>query len=324
MNRAERRKKDREFQKNKKIINNLTPAQTKVVAMLVEERATMLSNAYMNNFTNLIDENLSAVLFQRGLETKEIKKIQNELADLMLEDVRKRKELEKENVNVMKIQEDVKQAVGELLERGVNKKEALKDLAFKFPKLSKSMLSNAYMNVKEERQITREKIVESAKKFGLDTEGKKKIAKELGATLSTISTYISRWKITEEEIKSEKETEKALEYIFTDKPKTNPVAPASVVAKNVTTEERVIKENLTTNHIADVGNMIEEEKMKGLKILEEKVVKSIKAEGKNGEYEATTGKGVFLKNKGQTLFFSNVKELEEFTEEFKKIFKMVE
>ena len=303
MNRAERRKKDREFQKNKKIINNLTPAQTKVVEMLVEERATMLSNAYMNNFTNLIDENLSAVLFQRELETKEIKKIQNELADLMLEDVRKRKELEKENVNVMKIQEDVKQAVEELLERGVNKKEALKDLSFKFPKLSKSMLSNAYMNVKEERQITREKIVKSAKRNGLDTEGRKKIAEELGATLSTISTYISRWKITEEEIKSEKETERALKYIFGDEPKTNPVAPAPAVAKNATTEK---------------------EKVEGVKVLEEKVVKSIKAEGKNGEYEATTDKGVFLKNKGQTLFFSNVKELEEFTQEFKEIFKMVE
>lgn len=45
-------------------------------------------------------------------------------------------------------------------------------------------------------------------------------------------------------------------------------------------------------------------------------------EGENGQYKVC-GKGVELQNKGLTMFFENIEQLENFTEEYKQVFEMV-
>lgn len=315
MNRAERRRQETQFVKSIKAINSLTPQQTRVIDIAVRER----TNEKVNKLAFLVGRCTSAALVEKDWDFKEIEKFQLRLTGLLQEDTEKSNKLEKENINVMKIEKEVRNYIEGLLEKGLPKKKAIDDLVFKFPKLSKSMLLNAYAKVRTEREkeckITREKIVNSAKKHGLSTEGRKKIANDLGATLSTISTYVSRWKITEEEIKSEQETEKALEYIFQEEPKQELIA-----RENQTTKKEPI---VVKNTIIEIDKKGEEEKMKGLRVLEEKVVKSIKAKGQNGTYEAETGKGLVLLNEDVSISFKNEEQLTKWVKEVKEVLNMV-
>ena len=325
MNRAERRRQERQLEKNLKAIQSLTPQQAKLINISAREKAKKIANAKVNELANLFDRCTSAALVERNWSFEEIEEFQLRVTELLQEDTEKSQILEKENVNIMKIEKEVRNYIEGLLKEGLPKKKAIDDLVFKFPKLSKSMLLNAYEKVKKENEpkITREKIIESAKKYGLDKEGKNKIAKDLGSTYSTIATYVSRWKITEEEVKSEKETDEALEYIFLKEPKQEQ-------------QETVVKENPTTEHIADTGKMIEvnksiekeenkeEAKVEGLKILEEKVIKTLKVEGKNGIYEGKTGEGITLKRNNAAISFENKEELEEWAREFNTVFRMIE
>ncbi|MHB9924797.1 hypothetical protein [Clostridium botulinum] len=67
----------------------------------------------------------------------------------------------------------------------------------------------------------------------------------------------------------------------------------------------------------------EESKVKGLKVLKEKVVKTVKVEGKNGIYTGKTEEGIVLTKDNATISFANVKELEEWTNEYRQVFEMV-
>ncbi|EGO87969.1 hypothetical protein CBCST_08454 [Clostridium botulinum C str. Stockholm] len=100
-----------------------------------------------------------------------------------------------------------------------------------------------------------------------------------------------------------------------------------VVAKSATVEEKaVVKENLETEYIVESEEKLEEnkkEEVKGLKVLEEKVVKTIKVEGENGVYEAETGKGVILSRENASIRFENEEQLDSWVKEFKQVFKMV-
>ncbi|MDU4598250.1 MAG: hypothetical protein E6Y49_09855 [Clostridium sporogenes] len=51
-------------------------------------------------------------------------------------------------------------------------------------------------------------------------------------------------------------------------------------------------------------------------------VLSMTVEGENGQYKVCE-KGVELQNKGLTMFFENIEQLENFTEEYKQVFEMV-
>lgn len=51
-------------------------------------------------------------------------------------------------------------------------------------------------------------------------------------------------------------------------------------------------------------------------------VLSMTVEGENGKYKVCE-KGVELQNKGLTMFFENIEQLENFTEEYKQVFEMV-
>ncbi|MGG7215371.1 hypothetical protein ACQPUY_17470 [Clostridium nigeriense] len=61
-------------------------------------------------------------------------------------------------------------------------------------------------------------------------------------------------------------------------------------------------------------------KENGLEIIEKEVVKTVKAKGINGIYEAKTGVGVALENEGYKIAFRSIDELEAFCNEFKMMF----
>lgn len=67
----------------------------------------------------------------------------------------------------------------------------------------------------------------------------------------------------------------------------------------------------------DIKEVKENKPMKNkLKVL------SMTVEGENGEYKVCE-KGVELQNKGLTMFFENIEQLESFTSEYKQVFEMV-
>lgn len=72
------------------------------------------------------------------------------------------------------------------------------------------------------------------------------------------------------------------------------------------------------DHIAEAVQKVDD-----LEIIEEEVIKYIKVKGRNGVYEAKTGLGVALENKEYKLAFSSVEEVEEFCNEFKKVFERI-
>ncbi|NFC28544.1 hypothetical protein EXM98_04830 [Clostridium botulinum] len=75
--------------------------------------------------------------------------------------------------------------------------------------------------------------------------------------------------------------------------------------KEIEKAEKVIKED-------------KEDKPMGNKLK----VLSMTVEGENGKYKVCE-KGVELQNKGLTMFFENIEQLENFTEEYKQVFEMV-
>ncbi|MBU3208555.1 hypothetical protein KPL28_02760 [Clostridium algidicarnis] len=90
------------------------------------------------------------------------------------------------------------------------------------------------------------------------------------------------------------------------------------VAKKTTPE--IVKEVKTQAKVEVKKEIKEEVKMNRLKVLEEKVVKTIKIAGENGVYEGETGKGIMLTKEGASISFGNEKELELWVNEFKEVF----
>ncbi|MBU3195674.1 hypothetical protein KPL26_03225 [Clostridium algidicarnis] len=90
------------------------------------------------------------------------------------------------------------------------------------------------------------------------------------------------------------------------------------VAKKAAPE--IVKEVKTQAKVEVKKETKEEVKMNGLKVLEEKVVKTIKIAGENGIYEGETGKGIMLTKEGASISFGNEKELEIWVNEFKEVF----
>lgn len=90
-------------------------------------------------------------------------------------------------------------------------------------------------------------------------------------------------------------------------------------AKKVADEvERQVEKEIKKDHIAEVSKKVDD-----LEVLEEVVIKEVKLKGKNGVYQAKTGLGVALENGEYKLAFSSVEEVEEFCNEFKKVFERI-
>lgn len=301
MNRQQRRQQERDLKKNLGTIQELTPQQTKLINIAATEKAKAMTKKYIDNFSEIADRAISAVLIDEGYTTDEVYKLELKITELMEEDNRKIIELEKENVDMAKIDNEVKDYIEELLKKGVSKKQAIDDLVFKFPKLSKSMLLNVYTKVKKEKgytenRVSREDVYEYFTDHLKSWNGEEMIKhaiKEFGFTESTAQTYYYKWK-------KEFMNNKITKVEKTDKKQTQDLQEES---KKIQSKEEV--------------------KVEGLKVLEEKVIKTVKVEGKNGIYTGKTGEGIVLTKDNATINFADVKELEEWTNEYKQVFEMV-
>ncbi|MDU1421968.1 hypothetical protein ACTQ4P_12020 [Clostridium sporogenes] len=301
MNRQQRRQQERDLKKNLGTIQELTPQQTKLINIAATEKAKAMTKKYIDNFSEIADRAISAVLIDEGYTTDEVYKLELKITELMEEDNRKIIELEKENVDMAKIDKEVKEYIEELLKKGVSKKQAIDDLVFKFPKLSKSMLLNVYTKVKKEKgytenRVSREDVYEYFTDHLKSWNGEEMIKhaiKEFSFTESTAQTYYYKWK-------KEFMNNKITKVEKTDKKQIQDLQEES---KKIQSKEEV--------------------KVEGLKVLEEKVIKTVKVEGKNGIYTGTTGEGIVLTKDNATISFENIEQLENFTEEYKQVFEMV-
>lgn len=187
MNRQAKRRKKREMDKIEETIEKLTPRQLEVVEHLANVKAKILADNHMNELTTIIDRNLSATLISLGLNFKQIDKIEGIMAKMTEEDSLKYKKItekyksEKEFEEFMKkVERDVRREIEIILDKGISKKEAIEELQFKFPALSKSMLINAYQKVKEELEDKKESVevtdeeIEEAVKYIFEEEEKMK------------------------------------------------------------------------------------------------------------------------------------------------------
>ena len=74
MNRQQRRKLDRKAKKGVETIKSLTPTQTEVIKMAVQERVSQR----LDEFAAVVDRNMTAGLINRGWNLKEIEELQIE------------------------------------------------------------------------------------------------------------------------------------------------------------------------------------------------------------------------------------------------------
>lgn len=180
MNRQERRKKEREIEKDMNILRKLPEKEV----LKINEIINKIAKTKAEEALNLIDRSFSAVLVNEGWSFKEIKRIQDIMSNFMIEDQEKIKLLEKENIDMAKLQEEVKVFMGELIRSGKSRQDVIKETIFKFPKLSKTAINNAYGKIQEEIEIedAAAYILEDTKK--IKTVVKKEEAKKVSDELS--------------------------------------------------------------------------------------------------------------------------------------------
>lgn len=308
MNRQERRRIEREkgkeenkeiqeIQKDFDVLKTLPMKQLASVNRIITKSTDIARKEFMQS----LDRNLTAALIENGFTIKQIRAIQDRTYFLSEEDSIKLEKLEKENVDMAKLQVEVKEYIKELIGQGKGRTEVVEETLFKFPKLSKTMVNNAFGKIQEEKEIedAANYILEDNKnvKKAIEKEEAKKIAKEVARQL-------------------EKEIEKE-DHI---------AEVGQIIEENkeifTTTNNGILMSGVTLN--ADyiiTGKMdIDDKESDGLEVLEEVVIKEVKLKGKNGVYEAKTGVGVALENEGYKLAFKDITELESFYDEFKKVF----
>lgn len=179
MNRQQRRMKEREIDKDMNLIKKLPEREVIKINEIINKVAKTKSEEALT----LIDRSLSAVLVNEGWTFKEIKKLQDTMSEFMIEDQEKIKLLEKENVDMAKLQQEVRVFIEELIRSGKERKEVIEEVMFKFPKLSKTSANNAYGKIQEELEIedAATYILQDNKniKKAIEKEDAKKIAAEV-------------------------------------------------------------------------------------------------------------------------------------------------
>lgn len=102
-----------------------------------------------------------------------------------------------------------------------------------------------------------------------------------------------------QEAKEKKESEKAVDEIM-----------------EIIEEPKKVKKEEKTRRKDPKENKEDKSMISNLKVL------SMTVKGENGQYKVCE-KGVELQNKGLTMFFENIEQLESFTEEYRQVFEMV-
>lgn len=165
------------------------------------------------------------------------------------------------------------------------------------------------------------KLQKEIKEFMKDLIGQGKGRKEVVEETLFKFPKCSKTMINNEfgKLQEEYEIEDAATYILEDNKEIKKVVEKEE-AKKIAKE---VAKDLEKEIEKEVKEEKEVSKEKGLEIIEEVVVKTVKAKGSNGVYEAKTGVGVALENEGYKIAFKNVNELEAFCDEFKKMFGVI-
>jgi len=275
-----------------------------------------MSNKYIDKFGDLIDRSMTAALLDFGLELEEAELIQKNMSELFQEDSIKIEKLEWENIDMTKTEIDVTAAIKELLKAGNDKKEDMKTLEYKFSNLSKSMLLNAYAKVRKEV------IYENFKKNELKLNGEEMVRNVMAKfkiTETNAKIYYSKWK------KEYMEDKTSVDPLLPKKPTIETATQKEIednAKKIIETAKEIQCVPVIVQAVESINN-VEVAEVKGLKVIEEKVIKTIKVEGENGVYAATTGKGITLTKNDMTIGFENEEQLNEWITEIKAVFAMV-
>lgn len=161
--RSQRRAKERELKEKMDTMKSLNPKQMRLMLDCINHSCGQAVQEELDRYNYMMDRCVSAYMYIKNpdMTVDEAIKEQNIIAELIREDVIKHKErVENEkgdegmaNKKVNKLEPEVRAYAKELVEKECNQTEALKELAIKFPTLSKSMLTNAFKQIKEEKRI---------------------------------------------------------------------------------------------------------------------------------------------------------------------------
>ncbi|WP_250455971.1 hypothetical protein [Clostridium tertium] len=179
MNRQERRKRDREIEKDKDFVKKLSVSETKRMNEIIDK----ITKDKAEQAINLIYGSFISVLVSEGCSFEEIRKVQILMTEFILDEKEKTKILEKENVDMTKLQMDVKEYMKGLIAQGKNRKEVIEETVFKFPKATKNMINRTFGEIDDEKVLddAAAYILEDNKniKKAIEKEDAKKIAKEV-------------------------------------------------------------------------------------------------------------------------------------------------
>lgn len=161
--RAQRRAKQRELKEKVETIKTFTPKQTRMMVECVNLACAQAVAEELDKYTKIMDSAISTYLFIKNpnMTIDEARAEQEIITEIATEDLIKRRErIEKErgdenmaNKKVNKLEPEVRAYSNHLIEKGYSQNDAIKELLIKFPTLSKSMITNAFKRVKEEKRL---------------------------------------------------------------------------------------------------------------------------------------------------------------------------
>lgn len=150
MNRQQRRKQEREVDKELNVLKSLQGNEVEKVNTII----TRVVKDRTQEMINIVDTALTAVFILEDYKVDKIRSLQDEIADMINEHTEKIRLLEKENTDMKVVEKEVREFMFNLINDGVNKKDVIQETCFKFPKLSKSMVVNAYGKILDELKDT--------------------------------------------------------------------------------------------------------------------------------------------------------------------------
>lgn len=179
MNRQERRKRDREIEKDKDFVKKLSVSEAKRMNEIIDK----ITKDKAEQAINLIYGSFISVLVSEGCSFEEIRKVQILMTEFILDEKEKTKILEKENVDMTKLQMEVREFMKGLIAQGKNRKEVIEETVFKFPKATKNMINRTFGEIDDEKVLddAAAYILEDNKniKKAIEKEDAKKIAAEV-------------------------------------------------------------------------------------------------------------------------------------------------
>lgn len=149
MNRQERRKRNREIEKDKDFVKKLSVSETKRMNEIIDK----ITKDKAEQAINLIYGSFISVLVSEGCSFEEIRKVQILMTEFILDEKEKTKILEKENVDMTKLQMEVREFMKGLIAQGKNRKEVIEETVFKFPKATKNMINRTFGEIDDEKVL---------------------------------------------------------------------------------------------------------------------------------------------------------------------------